>query len=312
MNEGNVDEIGTVPLFIKAPGQRRGRINRAYVSTLDLTPTIADILNFRMPYRTHGRSAFSRAVRRRRVISLPTRDFSRTDLGAPLRGAPAAQRQPPPRALRVGPAGQPVHADRALPQPRRQAGRRAPAGLPGPPACPPPRGLGLQQGRPRGRAGAGGRQHAGGRRGAKHDVAVAVNGVIRAVGRTWYLRGRRTEYFAMNVPEASLRSGRNVEVFVVRRNGAPARRVPDPSRTSVALVRLRARVLPHARPSVHVDEQAVPAIAVVERDAGAEVAVAEAGRLNGAAVRRRILAGRAAGRSPPAPGRRGCGRRSRR
>ena len=57
MNEGNVDEIGTVPLFIKAPGQRRGRINRAYVSTLDLTPTIADILNFRPPYRTHGRSA---------------------------------------------------------------------------------------------------------------------------------------------------------------------------------------------------------------------------------------------------------------
>ena len=74
----------------------------------------------------------------------------------------------------------------------------------------------------------------GGWRGAKHDVAVAVNGVIRAVGRTWYLSGRRSEYFAMNVPEASLRSGRNgVEVFMVRRNGARgAWRAPDPSRTS--------------------------------------------------------------------------------
>jgi hypothetical protein len=49
---------------------------------------------------------------------------------------------------------------------------------------------------------------------------VAVNGVFRAVGRTWYLRGSRTEHFAMNVPEESLREGRNdVEVFQVDRGG---------------------------------------------------------------------------------------------
>jgi hypothetical protein len=60
----------------------------------------------------------------------------------------------------------------------------------------------------------------GGPGGAKHDVAVAVNGVIQAVGRTWYLRGSRTEHFALNVPESSLREGRNsVEVFQVSRSG---------------------------------------------------------------------------------------------
>ena len=58
----------------------------------------------------------------------------------------------------------------------------------------------------------------GGGRRAKRDIAVAVNGRIEAVGRTFYLRGVRQEYFAVNVPEASLHSGRNtVEVFQVSR-----------------------------------------------------------------------------------------------
>ena len=58
----------------------------------------------------------------------------------------------------------------------------------------------------------------GGERGAKRDIAVAVNGRIEAVGRTFYLRGDRRESFAVNVPEASLRPGRNtVEVFQVSR-----------------------------------------------------------------------------------------------
>ena len=57
----NIDEIAPVPLFIKAPGQTRGRTSSAYARTVDVVPTIADVLNFRMPYRTDGRSAFSRS-----------------------------------------------------------------------------------------------------------------------------------------------------------------------------------------------------------------------------------------------------------
>ena len=65
----------------------------------------------------------------------------------------------------------------------------------------------------------------GGRRGAKRDMAVAVNGRIEAVGRTFYLRGTRQESFAVNVPEASLRQGRNsVEVFQVSRGRAAPHR----------------------------------------------------------------------------------------
>jgi hypothetical protein len=60
----------------------------------------------------------------------------------------------------------------------------------------------------------------GGRRGENRDVAVAVNGRIEAVGRTFYLRGDGTEHFAVMVREDSLREGRNqVEVFQVLRRG---------------------------------------------------------------------------------------------
>ncbi len=46
-------------------------------------------------------------------------------------------------------------------------------------------------------------------RGTTRDLAVAVNGRIRAVGRSFHLHGRRTEFFSLIVPESALRPGRN-------------------------------------------------------------------------------------------------------
>ena len=76
VSRSNVNELGPVPLFVKAPGQTHGRVNDALAQTLDVTPTIADVLNVPLGYRTDGSSAFSRAVRARREVSLTTRDFS--------------------------------------------------------------------------------------------------------------------------------------------------------------------------------------------------------------------------------------------
>ena len=60
----------------------------------------------------------------------------------------------------------------------------------------------------------------GGRAGAKRDLAVAVNGRIEAVGRSFYLTGDPTEHFAFMVPERSLHRGRNsVEVLQVSGSG---------------------------------------------------------------------------------------------
>ena len=50
--------------------------------------------------------------------------------------------------------------------------------------------------------------------------SFAVNGRIRAVGRSFRLRFRPTEYFSLLVPESSLRRGRNVvELFEVEPGG---------------------------------------------------------------------------------------------
>ena len=78
VNQSNVNELGPVPLFVKAPSQTRRRVNHALAQTLDVTPTIADVLNVPLGYHTDGRSAFSPAVRARREVSLTKRDFSAT------------------------------------------------------------------------------------------------------------------------------------------------------------------------------------------------------------------------------------------
>ena len=67
--------IAPVPLFIKAPGQRRGRTIRSYVRTVDVVPTIADILNISPGYRgrralrvlARGRAGGARAGDRARL-----------------------------------------------------------------------------------------------------------------------------------------------------------------------------------------------------------------------------------------------------
>jgi hypothetical protein len=60
-------------------------------------------------------------------------------------------------------------------------------------------------------------------RGTTRDLAVAVNGRIRAVGRSFHLHGRRTEFFSLLVPESALRPGRNeVQVLEVRPGGGLA------------------------------------------------------------------------------------------
>jgi hypothetical protein len=219
VKQSNVDELTPVPLIIKAPRQRRGRINRSYVSTLDITPTIADILNFRLPYRADGRSAFSRAVRRRRVVRLPTRDFSRI-VRISGRSWQRRRRARVTHRLRLfgsGPVGlySRIGPNNELVGRRLSELRTAPLG------------------RVRGRIIDGNQLHSvdrstglvpahilgnleGGRRGSKRNIAVAVNGRIEAVGRTFYLRRDRKEHFAAMVPETSLRQGRNsVAVFVV-------------------------------------------------------------------------------------------------
>jgi Sulfatase len=54
----NLAELAFTPLFFKLPGQHDGRVVDArHVRTVDILPTIADVLGVRIPWRTDGRSA---------------------------------------------------------------------------------------------------------------------------------------------------------------------------------------------------------------------------------------------------------------
>jgi hypothetical protein len=235
VSESNVDEIAPVPLFIKAPGQRRGRIDRTYARTIDIVPTIADVLGFRLPWRADGRSAFGRKLRRRRVVRLPTRSFDRI-IKVSARALERRRRANVRRRLRrfgfgltSAMMGGSPRAELYWIAPRRGLiGRSLGELRPGGP------------GRTRARIAGAGLTRAvvfssrllpiqvGGRitggRGRRRDIAVAVNGTVAAVGRSFYLRGSRTEGFSVLLPETSLREGSNdVRVYEVSGGRGPAR-----------------------------------------------------------------------------------------
>jgi Sulfatase len=225
VSAANVEEVTPVPFIVKAPGQRHGRVSDVYVRTLDMAPTIADLLGLRLGYRHDGRSAFSRAVRRRRSVRLTTRDFPAM-VSISGRRWEARRRRVVRRRLRQLGSGDWASLYTGI-GPNRQLIGRSTDGLARPAAA------GVRASIAR--AGAlGGVRRAGGvvpaqiagdlkggEPGAKRDIAVSVNGRIEAVGRSFYLAGDPTEHYAVMVPERSLREGRNhVAVFEVTRGGA--------------------------------------------------------------------------------------------
>ena len=218
----NVEELTPVPLIVKRPGQRRGRVLDAYARTLDVTPTIASVLGWRLGYRADGRSAFGPTTRRRRTITLTTRDFSST-ISVSGRRWEARRRAIIRRRLRqfgsgdiaslytgIGPNRELI--GRSVGDPTRASSVRASLAEPSMFADVRP-GSGVLPTQIVG-------DLRGGQAGEKRDLAVAVNGRIEAVGRSFYLQGDPTEHFALMVPESSLHPGRNsIELFEVVAGG---------------------------------------------------------------------------------------------
>ena len=129
----NAMDIAPVPMFIKFPRQRRGRIDRSLFRTYDVLPTVARRIGLRLPRGLSGRPAGSRAIRRRRRISVLSRaSIGRVTLsrrGAPAGEAGGAAAQD--RALRPG-AAQPVRLRAQPPHPARaRSGRYPVAGAAG-------------------------------------------------------------------------------------------------------------------------------------------------------------------------------------
>jgi Sulfatase len=65
LSAGNAPDLMWVPQFIKAPGQRRGRVDDRNWEQVDLLPTVADLVGIRVPWRMDGRSQAGPPARRR-------------------------------------------------------------------------------------------------------------------------------------------------------------------------------------------------------------------------------------------------------
>jgi hypothetical protein len=226
VTESNIAQIAPVPYFVKAPGQRHGRVDDRLVRTIDVLPTIADLAGARIPWPHQGRSAFSATTRARTVVHIPRRDFSRviTISGDELERQRAALRQEWARLLGTGAESRLFLGDawaeayRIGPHPEL-IGRPAPGdALAGDVSARlanahllrrVPRHGGVLPTRVTG-------DLRGGAPGEMRDLAVAVNGRIEAVGRSFRLEGQPQEWFSLMVPETAVRTGRNmVELFEV-------------------------------------------------------------------------------------------------
>ena len=191
---------------------------------MDVVPTIADLLNFKMPYAADGRSAFSAAVRGRRFVRMIRRGFNGTITVS------AKNLEKRRRALvrdKVGKFGQGDFASlyTGIGPNRQLLGKEIAALKP------------AAQGKVRTQiANASDMRNVnprseilatqvagsltGGKRDRGRDLAVAVNGRIEAVGQTFRLRGSTKESYALMVPESALKPGRNtVELFEVTDKG---------------------------------------------------------------------------------------------
>jgi hypothetical protein len=211
-------EIAPVPLFIKAPNQEKGKVDDAWVETIDILPTIFDILNLDPRVKMDGKSAFSDEVQNRKelrilirntfdVLRIPADDFTRERRAIIARNQRlfGSGADGPGRLYEIGPhpeligqpasaAGPPLDVDLAY--------KRDYANVGADPTYTPVHIVGRVNGPDR----------------HPRDIAVAVNGTIRAVGNTFKLAvGDDGELVSVMVPESAFHKGRNdVQVLQVR------------------------------------------------------------------------------------------------
>jgi hypothetical protein len=224
----NLQDIAFVPLFVKLPHQHSGRIDDGFAETIDVVPTIAHVLGIRPPWHLDGRSLVGRRLAWDGVVDvrLGNGKSVTSRLSALLRRRRSALAQQlatfgstPSSLYRLGPnpglIGRPLSS---LPvEPSENAGTQLDgSGL-----------LNVVDRRtdllPTWIQG-----HLTGDHDQNEDLAVAVNGRIAAVTRSFPGPGGETFFSAM-VPEDTLRNGHNdVLVLRVQRQG-----------TGLRLVRLR-------------------------------------------------------------------------
>jgi hypothetical protein len=218
LNRTTAREIAPIPLFIKAPDQRTAKVDNSWVETIDILPTILDILNIDPRVKMDGKSAYSPEVKARRtlrfeirntfqILRIPATTFQRERATIIARNHRlfGSGADGPHRIYEIGPhpeligkpasaAGPPLDVDLVDPQDYQHvdpASGLVPvhivASVNGPDRHP-------------------------------RDIAVAVNDTIQAVGNTFKLAvGNAGELVSVMVPESAFHKGRNdVRVLLQR------------------------------------------------------------------------------------------------
>jgi hypothetical protein len=243
VSDSNVDEVGPVPLFIKAPDQMHGRVDDSMVRNIDVVPTIGDMLGRSIWWPHDGDSVFSPASKDRDELVMTTRDFKgeiRIDADE------LAERRAENRARWARLFGTSAYSERTFGDPwasvyrigpnKQVLGRRlARLDLGASISTALHASLADDARGPRVRAQIANAElldevtpnssirptRVTGRlvNGSAHEdreLALVVNGRIRSVGRSFHLGHRPTEFFSFVFPEHALRRGRNhVEVLEV-------------------------------------------------------------------------------------------------
>ncbi|MBI3860897.1 MAG: sulfatase-like hydrolase/transferase [Planctomycetia bacterium] len=209
VSQGNIADIMSVPLFIKSPGQKAGAVSERNVESIDIVPTIVDVLNIDLSMPVDGRSVFDKSSPERAAKTIfpqtMVREAAPVDVAA--RSTAAAELQ-----ARLGPPGDPQAIYRI--GPHLELVGRAPRDLPADSGQPVEIEL---------------MRSDSNYTGERNDlvpcyfegwvvspfdhnhpvhIAVAVNGVIRAVTRTYRLDGARDHWSAL-ISESDLQPGQN-------------------------------------------------------------------------------------------------------
>jgi hypothetical protein len=216
-------ELMGVPLFVHVPGERQPVVDDANVQTIDVLPTIADVLGVDVPWKVDGTSALAEGARpATKVMHQQVRSSGASTKAGPTFTVPAATflakvrargvdrflpATGPLRVAQVGPGADLV--GRKVTAAMASSASSADATLHDPDA--------FDDVDPTGNSVpvfVSGEVHGG-----TGDVAVVVNGTIAGVS-TRFDWARRTGVFQVMVPESLLHAGRNqLQLYLVDARG---------------------------------------------------------------------------------------------
>ena len=121
VEEGNMEEIAFVPLFVKPPARRTAPPVDDHARTTDILPTIADILGVEVPWKTDGRSLLAGAATAPTSGPRPATSWSATTKSS---SSAAPSPRAPDRPFRRGRRRAGALRDRPAPRLARAFARR--------------------------------------------------------------------------------------------------------------------------------------------------------------------------------------------